>query len=160
MRAQWQSRLPSPPRPQPEPRIIYSDELAIALCEHIADGMSLKDACALPAMPSRTTAYKWLAEHTSFANLYARAREERADLIADEIITIADTETCPHKARNRIDARKWWAAKVNPKKYGDKVFNENTNTNYVISDKPMTPEEWEAEYGAVRVMDTPTSGIH
>jgi phage terminase small subunit len=37
---------------------------------------------------------------------------------------------------------------------------ETTNAVYSISDKPMTPEEWEAEYGAVRVMDTPTSGIH
>jgi hypothetical protein len=76
-----------------------------------------------------------------------RAREERADLVADEIITIADTETDPQKARNRIDARKWWAARVNPKKYGDKLVTENTNHNYVISDRPMTEAEWESEYG-------------
>jgi hypothetical protein len=123
--------------------------LVIELCEHIADGLSLKEACALPGMPSRTTAYKWLAEYSFFANTYARAREERADLVADEIITIADTEPDPQKARNRIDARKWWAARVNPKAYGDKLTTENTNRNhnYVISDRPMTEEEWEAEYG-------------
>jgi hypothetical protein len=50
--------------------------------------------------------------------MYTRAREERADLVADEIITIADTEPDPNKARVMIDARKWWAARVNPKKYG------------------------------------------
>jgi hypothetical protein len=136
-------------RPQPEPRIAYTDDLVIELCEHVADGLSLKEACALPGMPSRTTAYKWLAEYSFFANTYARAREERADLVADEIITIADTEPDPQKARNRIDARKWWAARVNPKAYGDKLITENTNRNhnYVISDRPMTEEEWEAEYG-------------
>jgi hypothetical protein len=99
-------------------------------------------------MPSRTTAYKWLGEHTFFANTYARAREERADLIDDEIVQIADTDPDPNRARVRIDARKWWAAKVNPKKYGDKLTTENTNTSYFISDKPMTKEEWEAEYCA------------
>jgi terminase small subunit-like protein len=141
--------VPSPQRPRPEPRITYSDDLAAAICEHVADGLSLKEACALPGMPSRSAAYKWLAAHTSFVDMYTRAREERADLVADEIITIADTETCPHRARNRIDARKWWAARVNPKKYSDRLITENTNRNhsYVISDKPMTEEEWEAEYG-------------
>lgn len=151
---------PNAQRPPPEPRIVYSDDLAAKLCEHVADGLSLKEACELPGMPSRATAYKWLAAHTSFADMYARAREERADLVADEIITIADTEPDPQKARNRIDARKWWAARVNPRQYGDKLITENTNRNhnYVISDKPMTPEEWEAEYGPVRVDDAPTSG--
>ena len=76
-------------------------------------------------------------------------------------MTIADTDPDPNRARVRIDARKWWAAKVNPKKYGERVFNDNTNTNYVISDKPMTQEEWEAEYGVVRLDDAPqTNGLH
>jgi phage terminase small subunit len=38
---------------------------------------------------------------------------------------------------------------------------ENTDATYAISDKPMTQEEWEAEYGPVRVGDAPTSNkIH
>ena len=73
-RAHRQSRLPSPPRTQPEPRITYSDDLAAKLCEHVADGMSLKEACELPGMPSRSTTYKWLAEHKNFSDMYARAR--------------------------------------------------------------------------------------
>jgi hypothetical protein len=143
------ARRPSAPNPQPprpEPRIAYSDDLAARICEHVADGLSLKEACELPGMPARRTAYKWLGEHDNFVRMYARAREERADLIADEIVSIADSEPDPNKARVRIDARKWWAAKVNPKKYGDKLTTENTNTSYFISDKPMTKEEWEAAY--------------
>ena len=73
-------------------------------------------------------------------------REKRADLIADEIVTIADTDPAPNKARVRIDARKWWAAKVNPKKYGERITAAVSTTSYVVSDKPMSPDEWEATY--------------
>jgi hypothetical protein len=139
--------VPNSQRPQREPRIVYSDDLAAKLCEHIADGLSLKEACQLPGMPSRSTAYKWLSEYAFFSDVYARAREERADLIADEIVTIADSDPDPNRARVRIDARKWWAAKVNPKKYGDRLVTENTNTNYTISDKPMNKDEWREAYG-------------
>ena len=104
----------------PERRIVYSQMLAAQMCELIGGGLTLKEVCELPKMPGRTTAYKWLAQHDEFANMYARAREERADMVADEVIAIADTEPDPAKARVRIDARKWWAAKVNPKRYADK----------------------------------------
>ncbi len=106
---------------EPEERIKFTLDMGALICEMVANGLALKEICALDGMPARTTAYKWLAEHEDFANMYARAREERADLIADEIVTIADTEPDANKARVRIDARKWWAAKVNPKKFGEKA---------------------------------------
>ena len=99
----------------------YTEKVALQLCELIAGGLALKDVCEIDGMPARATAYKWLAQNEEFSVMYTRAREERAELIADEVITIADTEPDANKARVRIDARKWWAAKVNPKKYGDKV---------------------------------------
>src|SRR5262245_42007088 len=55
--------VPKPQRQQPEPRISFSDDLAARICEHVADGLSLKEACELDGMPSRRTAYKWLGEH-------------------------------------------------------------------------------------------------
>src|SRR5262249_42261862 len=61
---------------RPEPRIAYSNDLAARICEHIADGLSLKEACLLDGMPKRRTAYKWLGEHVNFMRMYARAREE------------------------------------------------------------------------------------
>ena len=91
------------------------------LCEEIASGKALKDVCLMSGMPKRPTVYQWFSEYPEFKDMYTRAREERADLLADEILLIADTEDDPNKARVRIDARKWWAAKVNPKSYGDKA---------------------------------------
>ena len=93
-------------------------------------------------MPDRSTVYDWLLRHPEFADQYARAREEQADTLADEIIAIADEQPeviavtdkktgalIEHKLdgaflqwqKNRIDARKWTAMKLKPKKYGDKI---------------------------------------
>lgn len=91
------------------------------ICERIATGKSLKDICAEEGMPTRETIYAWLREDSAFSDMYARAREDQADYLADEIVDIADTETDSAKARNRIDARKWKAAKLQPKRYGDKL---------------------------------------
>lgn len=72
-------------------------------------------------MPCESSVYKWLIQHAEFAQKYARAREILAEINANEIINIADNDGDPQMARVRIDARKWWASKVAPKKYGDKV---------------------------------------
>ncbi len=55
-----------------------------------------------------------------------RAREAQAELRADEITDIADgaehgASEAVQAARLRVDARKWIAAKLLPKRYGDKL---------------------------------------
>ena len=93
----------------------------------------------MSGMPGRQTVYQWFNLHPDFKDMYARAREERADLLADEVITIADTEEDPNKARVRIDARKWWAAKVNPKSYGDKAdLNVTSDNKHHHSIEPLS----------------------
>jgi hypothetical protein len=52
---------------------------------------------------------------------YERAQKKRAEMHVDEIIEIADTEIDPQRARNRIDARRWYAAKMKPQKYGERI---------------------------------------
>lgn len=91
------------------------------VCTAIASGMSLRKICEAPDMPSIDTIRVWLIEDAEFSAQYARAREEQADFYADEIVTIADTEEDPNRARVRIDARKWTAGKLKPKVYGEKV---------------------------------------
>lgn len=90
----------------------------------------------------------WLADDNkqSFRIKYTRAREVQADFHAEQIIEIADELTVEAKyngedvtldisstavARNklRVEARKWYAAKLAPKKYGEKVTNEHTGTD-------------------------------
>lgn len=108
-------------------RITYSPELAASICKEMLERdeedktRSLRDVCRMDGMPAERTVYDWLVDYQEFAQMYARTRETLADMNANDVLKIADTATDPHVARLRIDARKWWAAKVSPKKYGDKL---------------------------------------
>lgn len=102
-------------------RLAYSLAIAEKVCEQVADGEALKYISLKPGMPKESTIHQWLNKHEEFAELYARARLRRADKFADELIEIADTDEDAARARNRIDVRKWSAAKLNPKVYGDRT---------------------------------------
>jgi hypothetical protein len=105
---------------------IYTQELADRICERLASGESLRAICGDDGMPSWPTISKWLNEKPGFVTQYARAREDQAEAHADRIIEIADDETIDanHK-RIMVDARKWVASKLKPKRYGDKLDLEH-----------------------------------
>lgn len=80
---------------------------------------------------------KWLDSDELNQRQYARAREKRADLIFEEMKEIADKQdkdvyidhegkeridhNVIHRNKLQIDTRKWMLAKMQPKKYGDKI---------------------------------------
>jgi hypothetical protein len=99
----------------------FTKELAAELCARLADGVSLRTVCKSEDMPGKTTVFRWLDENQEFRDQYARAKEESADSWADDIIDIADGEPGGDVTRDRlrVDARKWAASKLKPKKYGD-----------------------------------------
>lgn len=72
--------------------------------------------------------YEDLASEPQLSESYARAQLAKAEICAEEIIEIADTETDAQIARNKIDARKWYASKMRPDKYGDRIDVNVTNT--------------------------------
>jgi phenylpyruvate tautomerase PptA (4-oxalocrotonate tautomerase family) len=99
----------------------FKQEIADAICELIADGKSLRSICRQDNMPTTSTVCKWLSLVPSFAEQYTRAREMQADALADEITDIADEVTGdPQRDRLRVEARKWVASKLKPRKYGDR----------------------------------------
>lgn len=118
----------------------FRQEIADIICERLADGESLRTICDADDMPNRATVFRWLARHKEFSDQYARAKEEQADSIFDEVLDIADNSRNDwmekrgeddagwvlngdhiQRARLRIDARKWMAGKLRPKKYGEKL---------------------------------------
>jgi len=122
----------------------YTAAQAEDICEHIAGGRSLVSWCAVESRPSYTSVMRWLQANQEFREMYACARQDQADFLAEEIVQIADdglndtyeTEDGPRtnqdviaRSRLRVDARKWYASKLAPKKYGDKV--ETTLTGAV-----------------------------
>jgi hypothetical protein len=124
------------------------------ICSGIANGASLRAVCReLEIDPG--TVCGWLAKDQDFADQYRVAKEAQADVYAEDIIEYARRVTdptedkerlTPEQAKVAIAARQWAAGKTLPKKYGDKLVTENTTTNYVIADKPMSQDDWEAKY--------------
>lgn len=117
----------------------YTDEIALSICtlicsrdEDTGEFFSLRAVSRRLEIPERTI-YQWLNANPQFAQMYTRAREDRAHLLADEVIRIADTESDPQKAKVRIDARKWWAGKVN-RQYADRT---------VVAGDPDNPQKHE-----------------
>ena len=131
----------------------YNHHIAQVICIRIAEGESLRQILRTDGMPAQSTVYEWLLRHPEFAENYTRAREEQADTLADEIIDIADEQPevvavvdkktgalIEHKLdgaflqwqKNRIEARKWTAMKLKPKKYGDRVAVEGVEGGAAI----------------------------
>jgi hypothetical protein len=111
----------------PAKTVRFSQELFDCICERIADGGSLRAICGgKSGMPDRATFNRWRKRKPELQQQYDAACIEREEAIFDDIQFIADTARDPQKARNQIDARKWRLARMNRKKYGDRVTNEHT----------------------------------
>ncbi len=65
--------------------------------------------------------FETLKQYPEYAESYAHARSNRADIFADQIVELADSDDNPVKVRNQIDARKWTASKLKPSVYSDRL---------------------------------------
>jgi len=126
------------------------------IIQRIEEGEALRTILKDSDMPSTQTFYRWLESNDLKSKQYACACEARGDAIFDEIIEIADDSqndfiekdigdgivasqfNSEHvqRSRLRIDARKWVASKLNPKKYGDKI--DHTTDGKQINSTPPT----------------------
>jgi hypothetical protein len=100
-----------------------------ALCEEFED------------MPGTTTFYNWRYEHPEFDEMVLKAKEMQANLMAEEMEDIANERMFyydsegnkrietgfTNEKRLRIDTRKFIAAKLQPKRFGDKIQMQTTN---------------------------------
>lgn len=96
--------------------------------------------------PSIRTVFNWLNPESDyhdkeFLHNYALAQQIRAEREFEEIIDIADDQegdvyidadgierinhNVINRSRLRVDARKWRLAKMQPKKYGDRIQHAN-----------------------------------
>ena len=128
--------------------MLFDQQKADFICERLAEGISVREIMREhrkeQGLPSMATLFKWLSQVPEFAEQYARARETQAETLADEIIAIADdglndtytddegNRRTDHdviaRSKLRVEARKWVAAKLLPKKYGDRVQVDNTHS--------------------------------
>ena len=123
---------PSKKRGRP---ILYSQNLASEFCCRIADGASERKVCESEDMPDRKTIQRWVESNEDFCRQYARAREERgwtlaeaALAVCDEAVPLVETQHGKYydagavaNKRLRVDTLKWFASKLAPKVFGEKV---------------------------------------
>ena len=129
----------------------------------ISNGSSARQAI-IESEISNAAFFEWLQKDTSkqYAESYARACEIRAEKLTDEILQIADGANADiigvdektgrpiingeaiNRSRLKIDARKWLAGKLAPKKYGDKIDvtskGESIQAPSVVNVKIIEPE--------------------
>lgn len=114
----------------------YTSELADQICGLVATtSKSMRTICNEVEI-NYISHLRWTREHEEYCTQYARAKEDQADFLSEEMIDIADdssndvryTESGEvinsefvQRSKLRIDTRKWIASKLKPKKYGDKL---------------------------------------
>jgi hypothetical protein len=140
-------KKPRPPKPTGRPPSAYNDKTANYILIELMKGRTLTKICNEADMPPLPIIYGWLSEyskyyHEEFSKSYREAREVQADTMADQIIDIAAdgendtyTRTNPktgqpetainfdyiQRSRLRVDAMKWKAAHLLPRKYSERM---------------------------------------
>jgi hypothetical protein len=134
----------------------FTEELGDLICLLMAEGKSLNSICALEDMPHKSTVLLWVVkgdrgdeDYKAFSDQYRRAREAQTEAVLDDVIEISDDSSLDfifkktddasgesaqaivdhdhiNRSKLRIETRFRFAAKMHPRKYGDKVQNEIT----------------------------------
>jgi hypothetical protein len=141
------------------PPIPFDQDVATAICSLIITGSSLNSILkrhgpsgTVPTerwCPDYTVIARWRREVPAFALEYERARLDRTDYHAEEMLDISDDTSNDYmekqgkngesydsfngeavaRSKLRVDTRKWVAGRLNPKVYGEKTTTELTGPN-------------------------------
>lgn len=145
----------------------YDHAIAERICEGVASGLPLTEVLREDGMPPLTTVCKWseqghVASVPEFVAMYARARLAQVEVLADQMLQIADDGTNDYmerirdgqvdrvpdqehiqRSRLRVDTRKWLLAKLKPEKYGDALAltgAETTNVTINLANMLLLPD--------------------
>lgn len=132
---------------------MYTIELAREICRAIAtSSKGLKHICAENEhFPAWRTIYEWRFDNEEFAQMYAQAKRAQAELLAEDILEISDDTTLDtvydkdgnprqnsewvNRSRLKVDTRKWIAAKLLPKVYGDRPQDDTKSAADTLIEK-------------------------
>ena len=117
------NRHPNRKRPS-----IYDPGILQAVCDGLVEGWSIKQVCKPDDMPRWQEVYLAMQKDEELRSAIAGAREAQQEVTADDIVEMADLATPEdhNVVKLRIWARQWRAAKLAPKKYGEKQSVEVT----------------------------------
>jgi hypothetical protein len=131
---------------------IFTQDIADEICKRMANGETLRKIVLDEHMPVSSAIYRWLDTNQTFKEQYTQARIKQADYYAEMIVDEAFGSHDAAIGRLRMDALKWAASKIAPKKYGDKVEVEQTGgtaltVSFALPSRSGNPEAIELESG-------------
>lgn len=91
------------------------------IIKDMVDGMPLTTALSIRSI-QYVEFFRFINSFPKYLSEYESAQQAKAEIMADQVISIADDDSLDtQRARNKIDARRWYAAKMKPAKFGDRV---------------------------------------
>jgi hypothetical protein len=153
---------------------MFDQAKADQVCERVYDGLPIITACREVGVP-RQTLYDWEAKNQPFAVQLARARSANCDALVDQCLEIADDEThdwalskkgviCDEvaigRARLRVDTRLKLVAKLDPKRYGDRIQSDvDLNVKVtLVNPFQIAQDAASAALAPVAMLDKPDNG--
>ena len=128
---------------------LYNLKLAEDICDAIScTSKGLRRLCnEHEHWPDRVNVYRWIKKYPEFCNMYNKAKQLQIESFIDEVLEISDDtsndtiikrdndgnekEVCNseyiNRSRLRVDTRKWLAAKLCPRLYGERKEEKSTN---------------------------------
>lgn len=98
-----------------------TEDIFRAIIKDLVEGRPIKSILESIGVPVYEF-FKFINSAPKYLSEYESAQQAKAEIVAEEIISISDDDTCePQRARNKIDARRWYASKMKPAKFGDRV---------------------------------------
>lgn len=128
---------------KPDPQDVPEADKVMAILARIESGESERSACeavGMNRMTFRSRALK-LGAASQYADSLAALANAQAEKLEQAIEDMRSGVIDAQMARVEIDARKWFASKFLPKRYGDRVTNELTGPN----GGPVETVSWTAQ---------------
>lgn len=109
------------------PPVTYKPEIALAVCERVADGETLTEICREDGLPSKATFNRWVIAYPEVGRAYAAARELSAYAIEEDALVLARHLAEHPGSAQRVRAfdillnqLRWSASRRNPRVFSEK----------------------------------------
>lgn len=139
----------------------YNNELALNICQLIAEGMTLKRIGQMKDFPPSSVILHWYFKDEQFREAIDNARKMRAEVFHDELVNIAETvrEEDTKSAKVKIDAFKYLMEVNDKERFGTVPKMPSTeNTFTFVFDTGINREKEVIDVQAESIRETPDTG--
>lgn len=124
----------------------YDFDLCSEICDKVALGAHIKTVLdEKDSYPDYSTWCRWKREHEELYDLYTKAIQDKAEMVAFEIDEtmrqMRAGEVDAPVGRVLIDTLKWYASKFYPRMFGDKIDVTSGDKPIQGSTIPLTAEQ-------------------